>query len=186
MQENPWYRSQRAGLLYGLRHQFPVTPSCSSLDFGDGNCSPRAMASHTDKRTPTGHTRQKFNKLICFPGPKPPFFFLRPSLGKTVPQMALFPLLCSLLRQGRTARPLAYGNCKARILIKGLESVIHPCGPHFHTCTAGYTRIGWVQFCCLSIGASGPEIPEFTPPRYSCPSVGHGPPAGSASRLSTL
>lgn len=69
------------------------------------------------QRTPTDHPRQKFNKLICFPGPTPPFLLLPAFPSKAVPRRVLF-ALCSLLRQGRTARPLAYGNCKAQILTK--------------------------------------------------------------------
>lgn len=64
------------------------------------------------QRTPTDPMRQKFNKLTCFPGPNPLFvFFLLPSLAKLPHKWPS--LLSSVHYPG-----IAYGNCKASVLIK--------------------------------------------------------------------
>lgn len=105
-----------------------LSRACSPLHGASTQHSPQWLSTppytHLElTATPKGHPPitqgRNSTSLFAFQDPTTLFLFLLPPFpSKTAPRAALFALPCSLPRQGRTARPLAYGNCKVRIVIK--------------------------------------------------------------------
>lgn len=126
--------------------------------------SPQWLSTHTHTH-PKAHS-QPPNDTHCshepeiqqarlLSGTQHPFLLSHPFQSKTAPTKGP---VCSplFITQGGKGRET---SCLWKLRGKHPDSClsfINPYGPHFDTCTVGYTRIGWVQYSHLNIGASGP------------------------------